>query len=145
MAKIVMPTISNELKRLGLTGGGKTQLFATNEAKRLMQPYVPVQNHALRQSARIVDNGTAVEYQSPYAHYQYRGVLYVDPITGKGSFFKEGYGHWSRKGVDKVKSDRELKYSNPNASKEWDKKMMQEKGKEYIQAIQDYLDKEYKK
>lgn len=145
MAKVKFDSISNQLNKLGLTPNGDTQTFATNEAKRMMNPYVPVLSQALRQKAEVVDAGTAIEYQTPYAHYQYKGILYVDPITGKGSFYNENYGHWSRPNVNKVKSDRELEYSNPNATKEWDKKMMKEKGKDYLKSVQNYFDKEHKK
>ena len=53
----------------------------------------------------------------PYGHYQHEGILYVDPITGKGSFYTPGY--WSRPGVDKVPSNRILQYQNPEARRDW--------------------------
>lgn len=141
MAQVTMPSISNELKRLGLVGNGRVQVFATNLAKEMMAPYVPVLNNALRSNARAVDDSTAIEYQTPYAHYQYQGVMYVDPITGKGSFYNPAWGHWSRPGVDKVKSDKPLKYTNPNASSKWDEKMMQNDGDRLIKSIQEFLDR----
>lgn len=137
-----MPTISQVLNDAGVLPNGKTQLFATTEAQRMMNPYVPVLGHGLRQSARPVDSNTAVEYQTPYAHYQYKGELYVDPITGKGSFFSPSYGHWSRPNVDKVPSGKPLNYHGGGLTgPKWDEKMIEERGDEYIQAVQKFMDK----
>lgn len=55
----------------------------------------------------------------PYSHYQHEGVLYVDPITGKGAFYNPEYGFWSRPDTPKVQSTRLLNYSNPNARRDW--------------------------
>ena len=139
-----MPTIEQALNSLGLQPGGKVQLFATNEAMRMMNPYVPHLNNALRSSARVVDGGTATEYQSSYAHYQYTGDLYVDPVTLKGSFFNPTYGHWSRPNVNKIPDPqgRKLNYTNPQASAKWDETMMRERGTEYIKSVQAFADKD---
>ncbi len=55
----------------------------------------------------------------PYGHYQNTGILYVDPKTGKGSFYTPEYGHWSRPGVEKIPSNRLLQYQNPEAKQDW--------------------------
>lgn len=138
---IKMPSIDYALKEF--QPNGRVQLFATNEAMRLMNAYVPTMNNVLRSSAVIVDGGTATEYRTPYAHYQYKGQLYVDPITLKGSFFSPTYGHWSRPNVDKIldPKGRTLKYTNPHATSEWDKTMMRERGEAYIKSIQAFIDK----
>ena len=83
-------------------GGDKGLLFLANEAKRLMDPYVPAQNMVLAQNVRVyVKEGAGhVHYQSPYAHYQYEGVLYVSSRTGSA---------WASRGEFKVKADPEKK------------------------------------
>ncbi|MEI3184204.1 MAG: minor capsid protein [Lachnospiraceae bacterium] len=60
------------------TGENDGQLFLANEAKRLMDPYVPADSMVLAQNVRVYVDGDkgVVEYQSPYAHYQYEGVAY---------------------------------------------------------------------
>lgn len=60
------------------TRGNDGILFLANEAKRLMDPYVPADSLALAQNVSVhVEGDTGViEYQSPYAHYQYKGVAY---------------------------------------------------------------------
>lgn len=57
-----------------------------------------------------------------YGHYQWAGIMYADPITGKGAFYSPEYGFWSRpldKGGKKVETTRLLNYSNPNARRDW--------------------------
>lgn len=141
MADIVMPTIRNVLTDAGLTAGGRTQIFLTNEAMRLMNPFVPFRENGLRSSARVVDNGTAIEYQSPYAHYQYMGVLYVDPKYNKGAMFNPSYGYWSRPGINKIKTDRKLKYKGGGLSgAKWDEKMMNKHGDELVKSVQKFME-----
>ena len=63
-------------------------LFLASEAERLMIPYIPARHLLLTQNVSVYtenDHGV-VEYNSPYAHYQYEGKLYVDPTTKKGAF-----------------------------------------------------------
>ena len=56
-----------------------------------------------------------VTVETPYAHYINEGILYVDPITGKGAFYNENYGYWSRPDTKKVPSGRPLNYhGGPN-------------------------------
>lgn len=124
--------------------GTDTLLFAANESKRLMDPYVPAYHLVLAQNVRVSQQGDKgiVEYLSPYAHYQYEGVLYVDPITGKGGFFIEGVGFRSRKGVAKVPSGRRLRHKtwrHPLATSHWDKAMLTARKKELTRAIQNYI------
>ena len=59
-------------------GGKKGLLFLANEAKRLMDPYVPADNLLLAQNVRTYVAGEQgiVHYLSPYAHYQYEGEVY---------------------------------------------------------------------
>lgn len=65
------------ISKLGLNAGGKTQLFFTNELMRISDPYVPFKQGALKNSARIVDEGTAIQYNTPYARYQWYGKVMI--------------------------------------------------------------------
>lgn len=142
MVDIKVPTVATVLNNLGLQPNGAAQVFVTNTAKEMMKPFVPVDNNALRSLVFPVDSFTALVYQSPYAHYQYMGKLYVDPITGKGSFFNQNYGHWSRPNVNKVPSERELKYHGGLLTgPKWDERMIEQRGEEFIRAIQAFIDR----
>lgn len=117
------------------TGGEKGLLFLANEAKGLMDKYVPADELILADDVRIYveDDVGVVEYTSPYAHYQYKGELYVSSITGSS---------WAAKGEFKVPTGKKLeqgKSVHPNATSEWDKAMMVgEKGK-LAKAFQKYV------
>ena len=55
-----------------------------------------------------------VTYESPYAHYQWQGELYVSPTTGSS---------WALPGEIKVPTGKPLKYSkeqNPLATSHWE-------------------------
>lgn len=120
------------------------KLFIANEARKLMNPFVPADNLVLAQNVRTysVHEGGVVEYNSPYAHYQYTGKLYVDRATGKGAFFSPDFGFWSRPGEAKKRTSRDLNYSvfrHPLATSKWDKAMSVAYGKELGESIEKYL------
>lgn len=116
------------------TKGDAGLLFLANEAKRLMDPYVPANNLVLAQNVRTYTEGNMgiVEYNSPYAHYQWRGVLYVSSVTGSA---------WS-KGEYKVPTSRSLQYSrfrHPLATSHWDEAMKAAKMGDLLNAYQMYI------
>ena len=95
--------------------------FVASEWSRYFAKYVPMREGALAQNISI--EPYQVTYNSPYAHYQWEGKLYVDPITGKGAFYDPDYGFWSRPGVTKIPTDTPLNYSkeqNPLATSHWE-------------------------
>lgn len=139
-----LPTVSRIISMYGFEANGKTQLFVTEQARAYMEPYVPVLSHFLRNNVEIVNQGRGLKYPGPYAHYQYEGQLYVDPVTGKGAFYSEDHGFWSRPGVEKVPSGRPLKYRDPMASAHWDRAMMRNRGRAFIKSIQKWVDTEFK-
>lgn len=125
--------------------GRRTQLFAANEFKRIMEPYVPADNLKLSSNARAkaTENDFAITYNKPYAHYQYAGRLFVDPQTGKGAFANDER-FWSRKGVAKVPSSRRLNYQtyrHPLATSEWDKAALTARGDELIDVVTRFIEK----
>ena len=100
------------------TGGSEGLLFLANEAKRLMDPYVPADSMVLAQnvSIRVEGETGVVEYQSPYAHY------YSPP--------------------HKSSTGKKLKYSHfrhPQATSEWDKAMMRARKGDLVRALENYL------
>lgn len=117
------------------TGGAETRLFMANEARRLMDPYVPARNLVLAQNVRTYEeNGQGiVHYQSPYAHYQYAGILFVSSVTGSA---------WSKKGEYKVPTGKKLKQSkfrHPMASAKWDQAAFGPRKQDLAEAVQKYI------
>lgn len=78
----------------------------------------------------------------PYGGYQLRGQLYVDPITGKGAFYRKDYGFWSRPGVEKVPSGKPLHYQNPDAVRDWGAYTKDNEWQEIVKAAKEGFRKE---
>lgn len=119
------------------TKGDAGLLFLANEAKTLMDPYVPANNLVLSQNVNTyVENGSGiVEYKSPYAHYQWAGKLYVSSVTGSA---------WARGGEFKVPTSRSLshsKFRHPLATSHWDQAMKTAKMGELTNAFQKYIER----
>lgn len=118
------------------TGGDPGRLFLANEMRRLMDPYVPSEQVGiLRSSARtyVKKHKGYIEYNTPYAHYQYEGILYVSSITGSS---------WAKAGEHKVKTNvklKQVKTFHPLASAHWDKAMLVARKSDLVRSYQRYL------
>lgn len=124
--KIKINDANKILKDHGLNQDGRVMQYLTTTADRLMNPFVPMQNGVLRR-LKTYPSASKIKYISPYAHYQYKG------LKAKGA---------SRpKGIKRKISNEKLNYHTAGTGPEWDKLMMQQKGKELIQDIQNYVNK----
>lgn len=111
------------LKRLGLGGTNKVQKYLASQVKRLCDPYVPMQQGALKNNATIAGDGSYIVYTQPYAHYQYYG----EAMAGR---------------APKEYTGKELDYHGaPMRGKEWDKRMMADKSKDLERSIEAYIKK----
>lgn len=77
-----------------------------------------------------------------YGHYQNQGILYVDPKTGKGAFYKKDHGFWSRPDTEKVKSTRLLHYQNPEAKRDWARYTAEHEKEAIVEAAKNGFRKE---
>lgn len=122
------------IKTLGLEERGRVQRRVTNEVLKLSDPYVPFDEGDLLASGRI-ENDTTVVWDTPYARYMWNGIVYEDPELHCAGFKTED-GWRSRKGVQKVPTDRELKYGKGNLrGKRWVERMLQDGGLEKIEKV----------
>ncbi len=129
--------VSKIKANLGFGVNGDVQRFFTNQCATHMNKYVPFNVGALRNQ---IDVGLDyITYMSPYAHYQYIGDLYVDPITLKGAFFEENYGFWSRPNTEKILSGKPLNYHTPGTGSYWDKRMWSAEGEQIIKDTENYM------
>ena len=99
-----------------VTGGDRGVLFLANEAKKLMDPYVPAANLILAQrvSTYVKDGHGIVEYLSPY------------------------------RGEYKIPTSRRVEHNgfrHPLATSEWDKAMMASRSDDLVRAYQAYIDR----
>lgn len=126
--RLNLPAEKVLLGNMGLQDFGPVQKFIDSECIRLMEPYMPRRNGLLIKdlvlsNAGKIGSGEIVE-NSPYAHYLYEGIVYVDPkYQCAGFLVKSGpyAGQWfSRKNVTKVPTNRELTYAGaPMRGKKW--------------------------
>lgn len=120
------------IRTLGLEERGRVQQVVTNEVLRLSEPYVPLDQGDLVASGHI-ENGTDVVWDTPYARYMWNGIVYEDPELHCAGF-KTDNGWRSRKGVQKVPTDRSMEYRNGNLrGPRWVERMMQNGGREAIE------------
>lgn len=126
-------SVNGCIKNLGLDESGRVQQVVTNEVIVLSEPYIPFDEGTLAASARIA-NGTDVVWGLPYAHYMWGGIVYEDPIFHCAGFPVEDGGFRSRKGVQKVPTNRKLEYQNGSLrGPRWVPRMLQNGGARKIE------------
>ena len=116
------------LKDHGLEQDGRAIRFLRDEADRLMNPYIPMDNGMLRRNKTYPSNHE-IKYISPYAKYQYYGKLM---LAKNGS-------SWAKKGEKKVETSRNLKYHTSGTGPKWDKLMMQRRKNDLIKDVENYI------
>lgn len=98
----------------------------SKEWHKLLKPYIPV-GDTKKLSSRVEYKPFEIIYRMKYAHYQYTGVVYEDPLYHVAGF-RTSSGQWySRKGIKKVARTVptggrmvNLQYNNPMAVDHWD-------------------------
>lgn len=130
------------VKTLGLEERGRVQQFVTNEVLNLSDPYVPMRDGTLKNSGHI-ENGTEIVWNTPYAHYQWGGIVWEDPKLKAAGFEVTDeagavVGWKSRKYVTKVPTERALVYNHGEQNgglrgPRWVERMLQNGGLKKIQ------------
>lgn len=122
------------LKTLGLEERGRVQQVVTNAVLELSEPYLPFDEGDLLASGHI-ENDTDVVWNTPYARYMWNGIVYEDPELHCAGFETEN-GWRSRKGVQKVPTERKLKYHNGALrGSHWVERMLQDGGRKEIEKM----------
>lgn len=122
--KVKINSVNKILKDHGLDEDGRVVRYARDEADRLMNPFIPFENGGLRR-LKTYPSPSKVRYTSPYSHYQYTG------LKAKGAS--------KPKGIKRRISSEKLNYHTPGTGAEWEKLMMEKKGKELIKDVQNYI------
>lgn len=121
-----MKPVNQILKAKGLTAGGDVQRFHTQNVLRRIQKYMPYRSGATIKTmiAQTDISKPEIVLDVPQGRFLYHGKLMVDPVTGAAGFL-DANGEWkSRKGVNKIQSDRPITYTktkNPRAGPYWDR------------------------
>lgn len=126
--------------RLGIEPNGRVQKYFQETCYRYMDKYVPRDDGNLRRDVDLSDSSKIV-YESPYAHYQYEGKLYVME-NGKGAYYSPDYGFWSKKPKhDSGKMMTEESYTTAGTGHHWDERMKSAEMDDVIDKLQKYIDR----
>lgn len=143
--KLEQKNIEQLLRDKGLTVNGDIQQFHTENVKKRMTKYMPFLTGALiKQTIVQTDiSSSKIVTQAPQARYLFYGKVMVDPKYNCGGFLGSD-GWFSRPGVPKVLTDRNLEYTktkNPLAGPRWDKRMTDAEGDALRADLQEYIDR----
>lgn len=109
------------LRARGMGGDNRGQVYLASEVKRLSDPYVPMQQGLLKNTAVVSADGKTITYGQPYAHYQYYGEV----MAGR---------------APKQYTGEKLTYHGaPMRGPRWDKRMLADKSDELVRNIQTYI------
>lgn len=112
------------LKKYGLGSDHRARKYLATAVAKFCDPYVPMSAGSgghLKNSKKIAPDGSTLTYLGPYAHYQYKGLAMA------GSPPKHYTG-------------AALRYNGaPMRGKEWDKRMLADRGKDLEKDFATYL------
>lgn len=126
--KVKINNVNKILKDHGLNQEGRVIKFLRDDADRLMNPYIPMDNGMLRRNKSYPSNHE-IKYISPYAKYQYYGKLM---LAKNGS-------SWAKKGEKKVETNKSLKYHTSGTGPKWNEMMMQRNKNTLIKDVENYI------
>lgn len=116
------------LNSRGLGDSTKARKYLASTVARLCDPYVPMSGGSgahMKNLRKIVkaENSDAVAliYEGPYAHYQYKGEV----MAGRAP------KHYTGRAIDYT--------DDPMRGKEWDKRMMADRGDEVVDALANFV------
>ena len=136
--KVKMNSTNKILKDHGLNKDGRVTRFLRDDADRLMNPFIPIDNGMLRRNKTYPSNHE-IKYTSPYAKYQYYGKMYISPKLGVSGIPLKSGRWWSPKGEKKQKTSKNLIYHTSGTGAKWDKILMQRRKNDLIKDVENYI------
>ncbi len=142
-AKFYFNSVDEMLRKLNLEESGLVQEFFTNEVWRLSDDYVLFGEGFLSINVSMTLDKKSLIYDSPYARYQWFGMLMVDPDYLKGAMFSPDFGFWSRPGIPKIMdpNGRALNNFNGLRGPYWTLRMWADRYKEIELAVQKFIER----
>ena len=136
--KIKINSTNKIIKDHGLDRDGRVTRFLRDEADRLMNPFVPIDNGMLRRNKTYPKNNE-IKYTSPYAKYQYYGKMYISPTLGVSGIPLKSGRWWSPKGEKKIPTSKNLKYHTSGTGAKWNELMMQRRKNDLVKDVENYI------
>lgn len=133
--ELKMNTTKELIKIHGLGENGEVQKFVDAECIRLMDSYTPMLSGIMIDSVILgSDIGSGLlEYDNPYARFQYYGNVMIDPNTGST---------WAPKYGKKVVTSQKLihnKSRHPQAGPLWFERMKTDNKDAILKGAQDIV------
>lgn len=136
-----LPSEQEIFDKFGLNENGRIQRVVDTSFIHHMRLKMPQDSGMMIANTRNPEGGL-VTVETPYAHYMNEGIKYVDPKTGKGAFYNETYGFWSRPNTKKVPSDEPLNYrGGPNKGAHFVERTISENFNDIVKEAQEELDR----
>lgn len=138
--KVDMTPVKSVMGNLGLEPDGAAQKWLTHTIMQRMVRYIPQQTGALAEKNVHMKSPHEIVYNSPYAHYQWRGELMVDRITGS-AWSKPEHG-------PKVYTGKPLNQTrgkNPLAGPYWEQRLMAAEGDQIGKDLAEYITRRHGK
>lgn len=121
---------------VGIEPNGPVLKKVMNSAYKRMGKYVPGKEGS-HLNRNVKFQGNRIIYDSPYAHYQYIGKLYVMK-NGKGAYYSPTYGFWSDKGKKKTPTNIDLKHPY-GGGPYWAEEMMNAEYSDLLKETEEYI------
>jgi hypothetical protein len=124
---------------------GRTQKVIDSVFMGNLDKYMPMDSSQMITSmynSTKVGSGE-ININTPYAHYQHEGDLYVDPKYKIGAFHDPISGrYWSRLGIKKIPSGKKLKYhGGANRGDHFVERMLADHFEDILNAGQKEIDR----
>lgn len=136
-----LPNQQEIMQEYGLEDNGRVQQVIDTSFIHYMRLKMPQEIGIMIANTRNPQSGL-VTVETPYAHYMNEGIKYVDPITGKGAFYNENYGFWSRPNIRKIPSNESLNYhGGANRGAHFTERTISENFNDILSEAQKEIDK----
>lgn len=112
------------LNKRGLGGSTAARKHLASTVARLCDPYTPMSAGAgahMKDQKQIAEDGSKILYPGPYAHYQHKGEV----MAGRAP------KHYTGKAI--------RYHGGPMRGKEWDKRMMADRGGEVVDDLAKFV------
>lgn len=127
MSKTIKVKMNNPKKITNRIIDNKVRLFAAETWARYFKKYTPRDSGIMGETYNTEPG--KVTYTAPYAHFQWEGRVMVDE---RGST-------WAKKDTRKFYTNRDIKYSYPNAHSHWEEVAERNHKRDVAEEITAYL------
>ena len=128
--KVKFNSTNKIIKEHGLDKDGEVTEFLRNTVDRFCDPYVPYGEGSgvHLKNLKTYPDKQSIKYTAPYAHYHYTGNKAIGPSRPKG--------------VKRKISNTPMQYQGaPKRGPQWDKRMMNDRGKEVCKDVEEFIKK----